>query len=198
MNPRTALAAVGAVALLVGGLAGYLYGIDSTPRETTTELSTVTVSTSASAYDQVAESFADHMLFLSERNATAIASQYTGNGTVYWYGVLGVGGLAGFYNSTRNILTLMRESFIGNETSFAIGNVTRTIAVTSANSAVVNSTFDVCGQGDYIVAIPGSLWSAFNATVSARDSYVYSASENAWLISNETWDFTNFNTQPIG
>lgn len=145
----------------------------------------------------MADSFARHILFLSERNATAIASQYAENATVTWTGAMGAGGLAGLYNGTE-IPPLIRGSFIGKEASFSIGNVTSTIAVTSVDSATVNSTFDVFGQGDYVVAIPSMLWSAFNATVSAHDSYVYSAPSDAWLISNETWIFTSFNTQPIG
>lgn len=182
------------VFLLVGGLAGYLYGVDSTPRATTTELSTITVSTSASAYDQVADSFANHMLFLSERNATAIASQYTENATVTWTGAEGAGGLAGLYNGTE-ITLLIRGSFIGKEASFAVGDVNRTITVVSGESATVDSTFDIFGQGEYVVAIPGLAWTAFNATISAHDSYVYSATNNAWMISNETWSFTSFNIQ---
>lgn len=195
MNSRTVLAASGVIALLVGGLAGYLYGVDSTPRATTTVLSTITISTSASPYDQVANSFASHILFLSERNATAISSQYAANATVTWTGALGVGGLGGLYNRT-DIPLLMSASFIGKESiSFAIGSVNRVIAVTSADSATVDSTFRMFGQGEYVVAIPGEAWSAFNATVSAHDSYVYSASDNAWMISYEIWNFTSFNIQ---
>jgi hypothetical protein len=194
MQLRTALVAGGVIALLVGALAGYIYGVDSTARETTTELSTTTVSTSGSAYDQVADSFANHILFLSERNATEIANQYAENATVSWFGAEGAGGLGGFYNRTE-IPLLMRQSFIGKEASFAIGNVTRAITVTSADSAVVNSTFEMFGQGYYVVAIPGMAWGAFNATVSAHDSFAYSAPSETWLISNETWSFTSFNIQ---
>ena len=187
--------ASGVILLLVGALAGYLYGVDSAPRATTTELSTVTISTPASAYDQVADSFANHMLFLSERNATAIASQYAGNATVTWNGAGNndVGGLAGLYNATE-ILLLMRVSFIGKAGSFTIGNVTRIIGVVSADSATVNSSFSFFGQ-DYFFGIPGGYGTAFNGTVSARDSCVYSAPNSAWMISNETWSFTSFNIQ---
>src|SRR4029077_5880993 len=193
MNPRTTLIASGVILLLVGGLAGYLYGVDSTPRATTTEVCTVTVSTSASAYDQVADSFANHMLLLSERNATALADLYARNATLIWAGARGVGGLAGLYNGT-NILLLMRASFISKAGLFTIGNVTRTITVISAGSVAVNSAFNVFGR-DYNFAFPRGSWTSFNGTVSAHDSYVYSAPNNAWLISNETWSFTSFNFQ---
>jgi hypothetical protein len=187
MKPRTAVVASGVIVLLVGALAGYLYGVDSTPRATTTGLSTVTVSTSGSAYDQVADSFANHMLSLSERNAT-----------VTWVGAVDEYGLAGLYNRTE-IPLLMRESFIGKGTSFTMGNLTLAITVISADSATVNSTFEIFGQGLYVAAIPGPVYTAFNATVSAEDSYAYSTPNNAWLISNETWSFTSFNTnEPTG
>jgi hypothetical protein len=188
MKPMTTLVASGVIFVLVGGLAGYLYGVNSTPRETTTELST-----SPSVYTQVSDSFANHMLFLSERNATAIASQYSENATVTWFGAISMYGLSGVYNRT-DIPILMRVSFIGKGTSFAIGNVTRTILVVSADSATVNSTFEIFGRGLYIVAIPGPVYTAFNGTVSAHDSYAYSAPNNSWQISNETWSFTSFNT----
>jgi len=196
MKPRTALVAGGVIALLVGALAGYIYGIDSTPKETTTELSTTTVSTTGSTYDQVADSFANHILLLSERNATALASLYAENATVTWNGAGNndVGGLAGLYNGT-DILLLMRVSFIGRGGSFAIGNVTRAVSAVTADSATVDSTFEIYGQ-DYNFGMPiGGYATSFNGTVSAYDSYVYSEPTGSWLISNETWSFTTFNIQ---
>jgi hypothetical protein len=175
MNRRT-LVGSGVILLLVGVLAGYLYAVDSTGA-TPMELSTITVSTSASAYDQVADSFANHILFLSERNATALAGLYTENATLTWTGAIGVGGLAGLYNGT-DILLLMRVSFIGKGGLFTIGNVTRTIDVVPADSATVNSTFAVYGR-DYFFGRPGGYGTSFNGTVSAHDSYMYSGQNNS-------------------
>ena len=94
MKPRTALAS-GVILLLVGALAGYLYGVDSAP-EPRQRSCPRSPSRRPPALHQVADSFANHMLFLSERNATAIANQYAGNATVTWNGAgnNGVGGLA--------------------------------------------------------------------------------------------------------
>jgi hypothetical protein len=197
---REVLGAAVAILMAVSLAAGYLYGVDSTPRATTT-LSTTTTSIQG-AYNQVqvVRSFANHMLYLSERNATAIASQYAENATVTWLGVMGAGGLGGVYNGTQ-IPVLLRASFICNdtsETSFTISDVNSFIAGYSSGSVTVYSTLDMAGQGFHVVAIPGLEWSAFNATVSAQDSFVYSASSGAWMISNETWIFTSFNTTPIG
>jgi len=189
MNSRAVLLGVGVVLLLVGALAGYLYGVDSTPAKTTTATSTTTVSASLDAYDQVANSFADHMLFISSRNASAIVSQYEANATVTWSGKNNAGGLAGFYNGTKVIFILMNNSFIGRGSSFAIGNVTHSIVDVSDDSAMVNSSFALLGQSG--VASMGN----FNGTVSAQDFYVYSAANGGWLISQETWNFLSFNAR---
>jgi hypothetical protein len=193
---REVLGAVMAILVAISLGGGYLYGLDSRPGATTTELSTTTVPTPAGANEAIASSFANHILFLSARNSTAIASQYAENATVTWAGVQGAGGFEGIYNRTE-IPVLMNESFIGGETSFTISNVNRFISVASGDSAEVYSTFAISGQGDFLVAIPGLEWSAFNATVSAHDSYVYSAPNSTSMISNETWIFTSFNTQCI-
>jgi hypothetical protein len=207
MNSKMVLLSVGVVLLLAGALTGYLYGVNSAPAKTTTTVSITTTtltstltstftstftapSTSLDAYEQVSNSFASHMLFISERNPFAIVSQYEENATVTWTGA--IDGLQGFYNGTGVIFLLMNASFIGRAGSFSVGNVTRSVVDMSADSAVVNSSFDISGQNyfDFPYYYPG-----FNGTVSAQDSYVYSASQSAWLISTETWNFFNFTVQ---
>ncbi len=182
------LLSAGVVLLLVGALAGYLYGVDSTPAKTSTATSTTTVSVSLDAYGQVANSFANHMLFISSRNASAIERQYEANATVTWSGKNNAGGLAGFYNGTKDIFLLMNASFVGRGGSFALGNVTHSLVATSDDSAIVNSSFAFLGQNDLF---PGN----FNGTVSAQDSYVYSAANGGWLISQVMWNFLSFNAR---
>jgi len=171
---------------LVGALAGYLYGVNSTTTKTTT------ASTSLDAYEQVADSFANHMLSISSRNASAIASQYESNASVIWTGQgttgLAFGGMGGTYVGANDIFIIMNASFIGQGSSFAVGSVTHTIVATSDDSAEVNSSFAFFGQNT-------SLGGNFNGTVSAQDSYVYSASNGGWLISRETWNFLSFNAR---
>jgi hypothetical protein len=198
----TAFAVGGAVLLLLGGLAGYLYGVDSTPTKTITTVSTTeatltttstSVSTSLIAYDQqVTDSFAKHMLLLSERNATAIVSQYEENATVTWMGQ--TNGLGGFYNGTKVIFILMNVSFIGRGGSISIGNAAHRIMEMPGDSAMLNSSFAIHVR-DYGVGLQGRFVTTFNATISAQDLFVYSASNHAWLISQETWNFTNFNSE---
>jgi len=195
------LLSVGVVLLLVGALAGYLYGVNSMPTKTTTAVTTTTLtttftatSTSLDASEQVSNSFASHMLFISERNAFAIVSQYEENATVTWMGNPAPGGLGGFYNGTGVIFLLMNASFISRAGSYSIGNVTHATVDISADSAVVNSSFDISGQ-NYNQGFPYGYAATFNSTVSAQDFYVYSVSQGAWLISTETWNFLNFTFQ---
>jgi hypothetical protein len=196
MNSRMVVVTGGVILLLVGALAGYLYGVNSTPTKTTTAVTMTTAtltttftapSTSLDASEQVSNSFASHMLFLSERNAFATVGQYEENATVTWTG--NPGGLQGFYSGTGEIFLLMNASFISRADSFSVGNVTHTLVDISADSAVVNSSFDISGQ-KYNFGFRYA--SSFNGTVSAQDSYVYSSSQSAWMISSETWNFLNF------
>jgi hypothetical protein len=99
MNSKMVLLSAVVVLLFVGALAGYLFGVDWTPLKTTTAVSITTMftstvtapSTSLDAYEQVSNSFASHMLFLSERNPFAVVSQYEGNATVTWNGKIEIG-----------------------------------------------------------------------------------------------------------
>jgi hypothetical protein len=197
MNSKKVLVASGLVLLLVGGLAGYLDGVNSTaPNTTTMSTKTVTlttttsVSTSLDAYAQLATSFTNHVFFLSSRNVSAIVSQYEDNATVTWIGR--AHGIRGLFNGTKSIFLLMNVSFIGHGTAFALGDVTRNIVDIKAKSAAVNSSFAVFGQNGF----EGSAAIGdFNGTVSAQDSYVYSVADGVWLISQETWNFTSFSSQ---
>jgi hypothetical protein len=67
-----------------------------------------------------------------------------------------------------------------------IGNVTRTIVVEAGGLVAINSTFGFTTLGSSYGAITG--------TVSARDLYTYSNANDAWLISQETWDFLTLNS----
>jgi len=168
------------------------FGTKTTETETVTKTSTVTAT--EKVVDQISASFANHMLLYVSRNVTAIVSQYEGNATLTWTGSAtnfartynGGAGLAGTYNGTGSITTLLESFFgkfsTGTGVNFIIANVTRTIAVTANDSALVNSSFGFAG----VPTINGDII----GTVSAQDSYAYSATSGAWLISRETWNFT--------
>jgi hypothetical protein len=180
MNSKVVLLSVGVVLLLVGALAGYLYGVTSTPTKTTT------VSTSSDAYNQVVSSFANHILFLSSGNASDIASQFERNATLTWKGDI-FPAAAGNYTGAGNIFLVMNSSFfLGRGSSFSVGSVTYTVVGLSDDSALVNSSFAFSGQNVY-------MGGSYNGTISAQDSFVYSGASGAWLISGEIWDFVTAN-----
>jgi hypothetical protein len=187
MNSRIAFRVGAVILLLVIGLAGYLYGVSSRPEGTTTTI----ITTSQSITDQITDAFAKHMLLLSERNPSAIQSQYAESANVTWMG--NSGGLAGVYNRT-DILILMKVSFIGRTSSFSIGDVAHKIDSPSPAYTVVHSNFTFYGR-NYNFGLHIGYGSSFNGTVSARDLFVYSASNHIWVISNETWNFTSFSIQ---
>jgi hypothetical protein len=132
----------------------------------------------------VESSFANHMQWLSSRNLSAMDSQYASNATVTWTGQ--VAGLTGNYSGAGNIRILM-GSFLGKFISISIGNVTLGKVVVSGDLATVNSTFDLVGQSSVVGNV--------TATISAEDSFVYSASSGAWLISQEVWDFLSYTAE---
>jgi len=59
--------------------------------------------------------------------------------------------------------------------------------------ATVNSTFDMNGSSTMLSTLHGGapVSGAYNARVSSSTSFVRDG--DAWLISNETWDFATFN-----
>jgi hypothetical protein len=104
----------------VGALAGYFYGIDSTPTSTTTTISmptrTITTTlTAPDAYDQVASTYANHLLLLSSKNTSALVSEYESNASVTWTGR--VPGLMSFYNGSKTI-NLLFNTVLGKMTYF--------------------------------------------------------------------------------
>ena len=147
---------------------------------TRTETVTDTVTTTQQIAD-VGGSFAEHILLLDSKNVSAIVNQYQGNASVTWTGQ--AVGLAGTYEGARNISELQTVFFETFGTTFAIANVTRAITTTSSDSVMVNSTFGFSGFGR---------WGNDSGIISAQDHYSYSATNGAWLISRETWNFLTF------
>jgi hypothetical protein len=195
MNSKTVLLS-GVVLLLVGTLAGYLYGVDSTPAKTTvsTTTMTATVSTVPDAYGQVANTYANQLLQLDARNTSALTSGYESNATVDWKGYangLQEGGsftnraLRGNYTGSQEISTLL-GAFLTNAEDFLVTNETQTIGP-EGNYWVVNSTFDFAGNSSTI--------GTFEGAIVAQESYVHVG--NTWLIANEMWNFISYDSQFI-
>jgi hypothetical protein len=194
MNPKMVLLSVGVVFLLVGALAGYLYGVNLMPGETTTAVTTMTstlisvstVSTVPDAYDQVASTYANRLLLLDAMNTSALVSGYEANATVEWKG--NSGGCDG--NWTGEIAKPL-GALLANDTHFLVSNETQTIRV-EGNYWIVNATFDFVGNSstDKSIALP--YVGTFEGAIAVRDSYVHVGA--TWLVTSETWNFIRFDS----
>jgi len=184
MNPKAASLGVGVVLLLVGAFAGYLYGVNSAPAKTTTSVTTVA---SLNGYDQVATAYANQLLLLNSRNASAVASRYESNATIEWTGqAVGLEGcgLSGNFTGAKNFTALIGVFQARHEGDLIVSNETQRIQP-GGSHWVVDSTFNFAGNS--------SLVGSFEATVAAQDSYAYIG--NSWLITEEIWDVLTITEQ---
>jgi hypothetical protein len=145
-----------------------------------TKTVTVTLTTS-NAYEQVASAYASHVAELDSINIPALASGYQRNATVEWVGM--VPGMVGTYSSEPNI-EILWGSFLGKFINFSVSKEHQSIGV-EGNVSVVNSTFDFRAYSSIVGNVNGS--------VIAQDVYGHVGS--SWLISRETWNFTQFDEQ---
>ena len=178
--------ALSIVALALAALLG-LVVVTSQSMVKTVTLTTTVVPTQQAA-EIVGDVFAQHMLSLTSGNVSAIVSQYERNANVTWMGQRDFGDFcyAGLYAGS-NVMTLFVDFLDRVTPALVIGNVTRIVTAEANGSVVVNSTFGFAGNGPTNGIV--------NGTVSAEDSYAYSTTNGAWLISQETWDFITFNSQ---
>jgi hypothetical protein len=117
MSSRAVLTSGSVVLLLVGALAGYLYGVNSTPTKTTT------VFTTPDAYDQVASTYANHLLLFDSKNmSTTLTSGFEGNATIEWKRV--TNGLTGNYDGSFNIQILLGTFLTTKVDNFLVSNET--------------------------------------------------------------------------
>lgn len=190
MNSKMVL--IGGVALLlVGALAGYLYGVNSTPTKRT-----MSASPPPDAHDQVASTYANQLILLDAKNVSALVSEFESNATVEWRGYAnglqaGHGpavnrDLRGTYTGSQEIGTLL-GAFLTNANYFLVSNETQTIGA-KGNYWVVNSTFGFTGNSSTV--------GTFEGTIAAQESYVQVG--KMWLISNEMWDFTYYEAAFLG
>jgi hypothetical protein len=144
---------------------------------------TTTVTTS-NPNNQVADAYADHLLLLSVsgRYASPLASEYEANATLELTGI----DLAGTGNfSGSNNISIVLGSFIGKFINFSASAESQSIEA-EGNVAVVNSTLGFRAYSSVV----GQL----NGTIIAQDVYEH-AGGSSWLISRETWNFTQFKEQ---
>jgi hypothetical protein len=188
MKTNQVLLGIGAALLLVGALAGYIYGVSSAQ--------TRTMPASPDFYDRIASAHANKLLLLDARNISALANEFESNATVEWKGYAhglqaGHGptantDLRGNYTGSQEIKTMLSE-FLNNAYYFLVSNETQLISPRE-NYWVVNSTFHFAGNSSTI--------GTFEGTIIGQDFYVHVGS--MWLIANETWDFTFYQSQVLG
>jgi hypothetical protein len=151
--------------------------------EIITENTTITSAQRASELALVSDNFANHLLVFSSGNVSAIISQYEPSASVTWehFACLsGIYPISGNNGSFTDGLDTFFNKVQGLDAVF-IGNVSGVTTTSLPNGSLrVNSTFGLRGQGPV---------GNFTATVSAQDTYTYSASSGTWLISQETWNF---------
>ena len=156
-------------------------GLLSTRTVTVTSTTTTALSTIPDAYDQVGSAYANHRLLLDSDNISALVSEYERNATIEWTGA--AGGLTGNFTGLGTIGIKLR-SFTGQSDNFSLSNESQTMGA-KGSDWVVNSTFNFYGYSQ----AEGKI----NTTITAQDSYAHVG--NAWLISRETWNFTNYDLQ---
>jgi hypothetical protein len=158
---------------------------------------TTTFTSTQEATGLVSGLYAEHILLLDSRNISAIVDEYEGNATIVRASEAQCecNSLDGTYTGTANITQLMKQLLFGVDAngfsfgtkSFVAENLTESAAAAPDGSVTVNSTFGFLEQS--IAA------GKINGTVSAGDSYTYSAASHSWLISRETWDFLSYSVQ---
>ena len=188
MIPRIILFGIGVACLFVGALVGFLYGVESTPTRTSTSISTTTVQTVPDAYEQVAGSYANHLLLLDSGNTSALIGGYERNATVDWKG--NSGGCDGNYTGTR-MLTALMMALLSNDSRFAVQNETQTISAEGSHW-VVTSSFGFAGSSNSNKSSASPYSGTFEGTIASKDSYVLVG--HAWLIASETWNFLHFDS----
>jgi hypothetical protein len=149
-------------------------------------LSTKTVTATVTATnpnEQVANAYAEHLQLLpfSGHYVSELVSEYEANATIEWTGIEAAG--TGNFSGLNNI-SLALGSFFGKFINFSFSAESQSIEA-EGDVSVVNSTLSFRAYSSVVGQI--------NGTIIAQDVYQHAGS--SWLISRETWDFTQFNEQ---
>jgi hypothetical protein len=142
---------------------------------------------------EVKSAYASHLKDLESENLTAVVAAYQANATVVFKG--SIAGIQGSYVGARDIKVLydglLSPNILG---TLNISNLTYAVNVLrGGRQAAVNSTFVMHGNSTMLSLLHGAgpVSGAYVASIVSFTSYVLDG--DAWLISNETWDFATFN-----
>jgi hypothetical protein len=175
------------VGLLIGAAATYALAGSRLSRTTTvTSTSTMTVTTDST--QEVVSACAAHLKNFESKNQPAIAGDYENNAT---FSVTGNAvGLTGTYVGLFNIRILYGSML--SQRFFAtvnLKNVSYAVNVLGNGKAAVKSNFTMYGNSTYISASHGAIPVMGSYVATVRSEVSYASVGNAWLISNETWNF---------
>jgi len=183
LNVRTALLGLFVVLTIVFASTTFYESTTTTTIVSTT--TSIAVSTIPSAYNQVANSYVEHLLLLEGQYPFPFLTGYSPNATIEWKG--GAGRWDGNYTGAGALGNVTLGSPLWNQQYLLVYCENQTIA-TKDGYWIVNSSFDFAGNntggpGVYTPPFVGAFW----GTVAAQDSYAYV--DKMWLIVNETWTF---------
>jgi hypothetical protein len=164
---------------------------------------------------QVKQDFFGHIYDIENASSRQIdtsflVQDYESNATVMWLGETSSIGIwmsdpssvGGTYSNTTSILNLYKTFFeffmVEGSQSLVVSHVAYTVKIEGANSAMVNSSFDLEGPLSGVSPPAQSNSSTpkfadcaggpnFSATVVVQVSYTHSS--DGWLISDEIWNF---------
>jgi len=186
---KGALVLVIASSLALAGFVGYSVRNSNISYSTLTE--SITITSTIISYSQIIGLvFASHIQKLEVGNVSEVMKDYESNAVMIWEG--NAQGSQGTYEGSANIS--LAFDFLHPDQNFSIWNSTYSDSINSNQSgfavASVNSTIHI--QGFNIVV------GKFSGVVSAKINYVNKSSNNSWLISNETWNFLQFDISNPG
>jgi hypothetical protein len=177
---KTSLVAIIAVAIIaVVGLSFVFLGGQPGNAASSTTTSTTTPTTSPTQLSPppgVRTAFDTHLSRIGSRDIPTVLTDYQDSAVVTWAG--NAAGLQGNYSGTSNI-RLLYSAALSTATQISATPSNYVQVNKSSNQVVVNSTLILAGKSNYL--------GAFNGTVQASISYVYS--NGGWLISHEYWNY---------
>lgn len=190
-----------AIALVIGlfigagatyALAGARLGRTTTITSVTTKteiLPPVTSTITINFTQEVASAYLAHIKNIESENGSAIIGGYENNATLSLAG--DAAGLAGTYATVFDIsilyASLLSPRFFS---TVNIDNMSYAVSSLGSGDYILNSTFTMYGNSTNFIAPEGSsVIGTYVANIASNVSYV--RVDNAWVISNESWNFTS-------
>jgi hypothetical protein len=125
-----------------------------------------------------------HLQKLNNRDVVGATNDFTQNGVMIWTG--STQGLGGVYSGQGNIRVTLQTA-IGSASSLSYTIVSFNASGTTSNPNIAGASAVLSFNGK------SAILGTFNGTINAK--YEYLSQGGAWLIQQETSDYTTFNVQ---